>query len=63
MTYKIVRVYNRRKPLTIKKGLSFEQAIQHCMNKQSAWTTCTTTRGKNRTNKFGIWVDSYAREE
>ena len=48
-TYKIMRYYKgNRKPRTIKKGLTLEQAKRHCRDP--------------KTEKKGIYFDGYTKE-
>jgi len=50
-TYKIVRMYHpslNRRPRTMKKGLTLEEAQEHCSDP--------------RTRKDGKWFDGYEKE-
>lgn len=62
--YKIVRHYFKGTPnhRTIKNGLTLEQAQEHCRDKETSSTTCTTSAGKLRTRQYGMWFDGYTEE-
>lgn len=60
-TYKIVRCYLRgcNRPRTIKRGLTLEQAQQHCRNPETSSRTATSTAARRRTQARGPWFDGY----
>ncbi len=62
--YKIVRMYfNRNVPRrTIKRGLTLEQAQEHCRDPETSSTTCTRYHGRKRTERLGSWFDGYTEE-
>jgi hypothetical protein len=62
MTFKIVRGYQNRKPLIIKRGLTREQAVAHVMHPEHFWATAKGKHGVARTKKHGIWLDGYTEE-
>lgn len=62
MTYKIVRGFFRGGRRTIARGLTLEQAQEHCRNPETSSTTCRSAAGKRRTRKLGPWFDGYERE-
>ena len=62
--YKIVRMYfsfgyPRR---TIKRGLTLEQAREHCRNPETSWRTATSYVARRRTQRMGEWFDNYESE-
>lgn len=59
--YEIVRLFQAddRKPRVIRRGLTLEQAQAHCQDPETSSTTCTSSRGKRRTELCGPWFDSY----
>jgi hypothetical protein len=59
--YKIVRMYFKNANLnrTIKTGLTLEQAQAHCKDPQTSSSTCTSAKGRARTQKYGPWFDGY----
>jgi len=62
--YKIVRVYfkasiNKR---TIQRGVTLEEARNHCKNPEASSTTCTTSSKRAITRRMGPWFDSYDKE-
>jgi hypothetical protein len=64
MTYKIVRYYMnaRIRCRVIRRGLTLDEAREHCMDPQSSSETCTTKTGRARTRQLGQWFDGYASE-
>ncbi len=60
--YKIVRNYfdSDRRPRTIKRGLTLEQAQQHCQDPETSSSTCTTAAAKAITRRNGRWFDGYS---
>lgn len=69
-TYRIVRFFfqgdkgrmTARRRITIKRGLTLEQAQAHCGDRETSSTTCTTAIGRRRTKTYGPWFDGYERE-
>jgi hypothetical protein len=59
--YKIVRMYFKSANLnrTVKTGLTLEQAQAHCKDPQTSSSTCTSAKGRARTQKHGPWFDGY----
>lgn len=60
--YKIVRMYQRGFRRTIKTGLTLEDAQKHCQDPETSSSTCTSSRGKDRTRRQGPWFDGYEQE-
>ena len=62
-TYKIIRFYQRSYDReVIVKGLTLEQAKEHCSDKETSSKTCTTPEGKERTALKGELFDGYEEE-
>ena len=59
--YKVIRMYfDENYPTrTIKKGLTLEQAQEHCNDKETSSSTCTNYHGITRTKNRGHWFDGY----
>jgi hypothetical protein len=64
MSYKIVRMYYYEgvPSLVIKRGVTLEQAQEHCRNPESSSSTCKSAEGKLLTKRSGPWFDSYTKE-
>ena len=62
--YKIVRFFQRDGEATqvIRRGLTLRQAKQHCSDRETSSSTCTTDEGLERTTAFGPWFDGYTEE-
>jgi hypothetical protein len=62
-TYKIVRLsrmgYSQR---AIKRGLSLEQAQEHCSDPETDSNTATSSAARRRTKRIGPWFDIYEKE-
>lgn len=62
-TYRIVRFYfdsdggARRR--VIARGLTPEEAQEHCTDPETSSATCTTKVGRRRTKRVGRWFDGY----
>jgi len=57
--YKIVRMYFKGGSRIIKRGLTLEEARNHCSDPETSSSTCTKREGINRTRNFGPWFDGY----
>ena len=60
--YYILRIYKdggRGQTRVIKRGLTLEQARDHCRDKETSSSTCTTATARARTRKSGPWFDTY----
>jgi hypothetical protein len=64
MRYKIVRMYldRNRRNRTIKRGLTLEEAQEHCKDPETSSRTCTGYRARKRTEQYGPWFDGYTEE-
>ena len=59
-TYKIVRSYmGAIRSITIKTGLTLEEAQAHCRDLETSSSTCTEERNIQHTEAFGPWFDGY----
>jgi hypothetical protein len=61
-TYRITRFFQNRASLTVKTGLSLEEAQAHCRDSETSSRTATTKEGVARTKVFGPWFDGYSEE-
>lgn len=61
MTYKIVRFYFKGGSRIIKRGLTLEQAQEHCSNPETS-SRGTSNRARIITRRHGIWFDGYKEE-
>ena len=60
MLYKIVRRYFKdRRPYTVKRGLTLEEARAHCSDPETSSSTCERYEGVARTKRCGPWFDGY----
>ena len=58
--YSIVRFYfSNNKKCVLKKGLSLQEAQEHCRNPETSYKTCKSSKATKRTQKFGPWFDGY----
>ena len=64
MRYKIVRMYQEAgvPSRVIKRGLSLEEAQEHCRDPETSSSTCTSAEGKLLTKMKGPWFDGYEEE-
>jgi hypothetical protein len=64
MPYKIVRYFAdpNKHARTVMRGLTLEEAQEHCNDPETSSRTCTSTTGKARTRKHGAWFDGYTEE-
>lgn len=62
--YKIVRMFRNDhvRAYTVRKGLTLEQAQEHCRDPETSSSTCQQTAGIRRTERFGNWFDGYEEE-
>jgi hypothetical protein len=59
-TYKITRhFFNSDTHQTIKRGLTLEQAQEHCRDPETSSATCTRHSNRHRTTLRGPWFDGY----
>jgi hypothetical protein len=65
-TYKIIRFFQNGTPprydTTIAKGLSLEEAREHCSDPESSSRTCSSKASNALTEKYGSWFDGYTME-
>jgi hypothetical protein len=64
MSYRIVRYYQRPniESKTVRRGLTLEEAQEHCNDPQTSSRTCTTPAGRKRTREKGDWFEGYTEE-
>jgi hypothetical protein len=56
-TYYIIRMWaNRASTKIIKKGLTLEEAQEHCQDPETSGSTCSDL------SKRGMWFDGYSEE-
>jgi len=66
MQYKIVRMYFNsgiHKPRVVRRGLTLEEAQEHCSDPETSSRTCTGYVARKRTEKCGPWFDSYTADK
>ena len=61
MSYRIVRMYqdSNQSSRIIKRGLTLEEAQEHCSDDETSSSTCTTQEGLEHTKRLGHWFDGY----
>ncbi len=57
--YKIVRMPFRGGRRTIERGLTLEQAQEHCGKPETSSKTATSAKAKRYTAQRGPWFDGY----
>lgn len=63
-TYMIVRKYfENHDDEVIRRGLSLDEAKDHCADDDSSSESCYTTDAIDRTRKMGRWFDCFYKEE
>jgi hypothetical protein len=63
-TYKIVRGYLRDNETSkvVMRGLSLEEAQEHCRDPETSSRTCQGAAQKKHTAEHGEWFDGYEEE-
>lgn len=61
-TYCVRRFYMNHETETIKRGLTLDEAQEHCSDPETSSETATSPEARERTEKFGPWFDGYAEE-
>ena len=62
-TYSIVRFFKNNHPRQIiKKGLSLEEAKEHCSDPEASSATCEEESNIKLTEKMGDWFDGFYEE-
>jgi hypothetical protein len=63
-TYRIIRFYknNAIRRDVIKKGLTKEEAKEHCKDKESSSATATSSWAESVTKDLGDWFDGWEEE-
>lgn len=58
--YKIIRhFYISNRKMTVKTGLTLEQAQKHCSDPETSSRTCTKASARKRSRRYGAWFDGY----
>lgn len=59
--YKVVRWFcdGPRVKRVIKRGLTLEEAQEHCGDPETSSSTCTSAKRKAYTERVGDWFDGY----
>lgn len=62
-SYKITRFYREGHPSkVIKKGLTLEEAKEHCKDPETSSRTCEDPENVQHTEEFGDWFDGFDKE-
>jgi hypothetical protein len=62
-TYRIVRMYkDTYKTLTVARGLTLEEAQEHCKDPETSSRTAKLPHNVRRTKRCGPWFDGYEEE-
>lgn len=64
-TYKIIRFYRDNEELNrsvVTRGLTLEQAQEHCSDPETSSKTATSPEAVERTERYGPWFDGYEEE-
>jgi hypothetical protein len=61
-TYKIVRGFFNGGSRVIERGLTLEQAQEHCRDPETSSKTATSYAARKRTERHGPWFDGYDEE-
>ena len=62
MTYLIMRFHRDEANKVIERGLSLQEAQEHCQDPETSSRTCTSPAAKEYTEKHGPWFDGYEKE-
>ncbi len=62
MTYRIVRNYFAHGAVILRRGVSLEEAQEHCRNPETSSATATGPLARNHSVEFGAWFDGYEEE-
>lgn len=63
-TYRIIRHFQNTsvRQRVVKRGLTLEQAQEHCKDPETSSSTATSSRARSRTRQLGPWFDGYEEE-
>jgi len=61
-TYKIVRMFMKGSKGTIKRGLTLDEAREHCRDPETSSRTCSLPENVRRTELHGPWFDGFDEE-
>lgn len=65
MTYRIIRFYRDNSELNgsvVTRGLTLEQAQDHCKDPETSSSSATSPEAVERTETYGPWFDGYEEE-
>ena len=62
--YKIIRFYRDAptRQRVIKRGLTLEEAQEHCSDPETSSSTATGWHARKRTERLGAWFDGYTQD-
>ena len=58
-TYQIIRFFQEEDNEVIEKGLTLEEAQEHCNDPETSSRTGTLGKAKYLTERYGAWFDGY----
>jgi hypothetical protein len=63
-TYRIIRHFfnTDRRNRVVKRGLTLEQAQEHCRDPETSSSTATSLQAQSRTREMGPWFDGFEEE-
>lgn len=62
-TYKVIRFFrDHDQRRVIKTGLTLKEAQEHCNDRETSSSTCTSLAGLALTEAYGPWFDGYGKE-
>ena len=62
MSYRVIRFYFKGGNRIIKRGLTLEEAQEHCNNPETSSSTCKSASSNRITKRNGPWFDGYEGE-
>jgi hypothetical protein len=61
-TYKIVRMFMNGSKCTMDRGLTLDEAREHCRDPETSSRTCSLPENVKRTELHGPWFDGFDEE-
>lgn len=63
-TYRIIRHFQNPdiRNRIVDRGLTLDEAQEHCRDPETSSSTATSSRAKSRTRELGPWFDGYEEE-
>lgn len=61
-TYKIIRFFQNAPREVLERGLTLEEAQEHCKDKETSSRTATSPEAVKLTREGGAWFDGYDEE-